>query len=509
MAHGTVPLRLGDAKDCSRVADLFRQSQFNESSLCSLMKISSLADLFAVKRDDLDLSAASSETVALLIRLFLLSEPVGREAAERILPPGALQSLLALDLLRTDPSGESADGQYYSPVGLHPVGELLIASDPYFNPDGTPFTAFSDAVYPAITDSTRRFLKVIGKAPAEAALDLCSGSGVGAFVLSRLAARVVAVDITERAAHFARFNRLLNRCENVAIVQGDLYDAVPADMFDQIVAHPPYVPSLTESLVWRDGGETGESVLRRIVEGLPAHLLSGGTFYAVTLGLDTMESPFGERVRRWLGKAGAEFDVIVAVADERSPRRMAWDLVDRSPHRDPAEAVRWEQHFSRLGVRQAVYGALVIHRRAPGGDAVPPMTLRTRLSPSTDGGCLDWALRWHQWVSRPDAGRELAEMKPCLSSHLKVKVTHQVHEGRLVPAEFVLESERPFQAATQVDPWVLPVISGFTGEWTVADLYQASRSAAALPDWVSLSDFASLAAMLIARGYLQVDGLSP
>jgi len=87
-------------------------------------------------------------------------------------------------------------------------------------------------------------------------------------------------------------------------------------------------------------------------------------------------------------------------------------------------------------------------------------------------------------------------------------VTHQVQGGRLIPAEFVLQSERPFQAATQVDPWVLPIISEFTGELTVADLYQASRSAAALPDWVSLSDFVSLAATFIARGYLQVDGLS-
>jgi len=472
------------------------------------MKISSLADLFSVKRDEVDLGAAGSETLGLLIQLFLLSEPVGRAEAKRILPPGALQSLLALDLLRTDPPGESADGRYYSPVGLHPVGELLIASDPYFNPDGSPFTAFSDAVYPAITDSTRRFLQVIGKAPAEAALDLCSGSGVGAFVLSRSAVRVVAADITERAAHFARVNRLLNRCENVEIVQGDLYDAVAGQLFDRIVAHPPYVPSLTEPLVWRDGGETGEAVLHRIVQGLPTHLLPGGTFYAVTLGLDTVESPFGERVRRWLGGDGAEFDVIVAVAEERSPRRMARDLVDRSLSSDPTEVVRWEQHFSRLGVRQAVYGALVIHRRASGGGAVPPMTLRTLLSPSTDGGCLDWALRWHQWVSRPEAGRELAMMQPCLSPYLKVKVTHQVQGGRLIPAEFVLQSERPFQAATQVDPWVLPIISEFTGELTVADLYQASRSAAALPDWVSLSDFVSLAATFIARGYLQVDGLS-
>lgn len=64
------------------------------------------------------------------------------------------------------------------------MGALLIASDPYFNPDGSPFTAF-------------------------------------------------------------------------------LYDAMPEDMFDQIVAHPPYAPSLTESLVWRDGGRPGYSQLAK------------------------------------------------------------------------------------------------------------------------------------------------------------------------------------------------------------------------------------------------------
>ena len=148
-----------------------------------------------------------------------------------------------------------------------------------------PFVPPADVVFPAIFRGTLRFLRVISKSPGEEALDLCSGTGIGSLVLSRHVRRVVASDLTARATHFARFNRLLNGCENVEVVQGDLYEPVEERTFDRIVAHPPYVPALSETHVFRDAGETGESVLERIVAGLPRHLRLGGTFYGLSAGL--------------------------------------------------------------------------------------------------------------------------------------------------------------------------------------------------------------------------------
>jgi len=225
VGQGTLPLRLGDANDFARVASLLSNARFDEATVVRTLDIASLADLGSVRRDQADLSHAPSAAHELLARLFLLLQPTGRAAAERTIDERTLGSLQALDLLRVGRTPEGAD-VFYASVLLYPVAGLLIASDRHHNADGSPFVVPPDVVFPAIFAGTLRFLRVIPKSPVRDALDLCSGTGIGAFVLSGHAERVVAADLTARSTHFARFNRLLNGCANVEVVQGDLYEPV-------------------------------------------------------------------------------------------------------------------------------------------------------------------------------------------------------------------------------------------------------------------------------------------
>src|SRR5439155_20466419 len=195
--------------------------------------------------------------------------------------PSELGALEALDLLRP-----GALGHCYSPAFVYPVAGFVIASDRHDSPDGSDLVLASDVVFPALDAGTLRFLGVIPRSPARDALDLCAGTGIAALVLSRHVERVVAADITPRAGHFATFNARLNGRTNVEVVQGDLYEAVAGRTFDRIVAHPPYVPALEQARVFRDGGDTGETVLRRIVAELPRYLRPGGALYCVAAGWD-------------------------------------------------------------------------------------------------------------------------------------------------------------------------------------------------------------------------------
>ena len=268
--HG-FPLRLGTEEDFSAVESLLQSARFDQATVCRTLGISSLLELGSARLEDVNLGAAGSAALATLVRLFLLIEQVPRETVAGAIEPAALRALLALDLVRATPS-PNGGAAYYATVLLYPVAGLVIASDRHKNPDGAPFMAPPDVVFPAIFAGTLRFLRVLPRSAAEDVLDLCSGTGIGALVLSRHVRRVVASDLTARATHFARFNRLLNDCENVEVVQGDLYEPVEGRTFDCIVAHPPYVPALSETHVFRDAGETGERVLERIVAGLPRHL---------------------------------------------------------------------------------------------------------------------------------------------------------------------------------------------------------------------------------------------
>ncbi|HYU08416.1 MAG TPA: class I SAM-dependent methyltransferase [Gemmatimonadales bacterium] len=504
-ATAALPLRLGAPAEFRRVADLLLRSAFDEPTVCKALGIDSLANLGTVHRGGVDLTAIDS-ALALLIKAFVLLEPIAADDLAAGLDRDTLAALEALDLVRV-----GKDQAYYAPVLLYPVHGCWIASDRHDNPDGSPFVAPPDVVFPAIFAGTLRFLRVIPKSASEQALDLCSGSGIGALVLSRSVRHVVASDLTARATHFAQFNRLLNGCENVEVVQGDLYQPVAGRQFDRIVAHPPYVPALSASpQVFRDAGDTGESVLQRIVEGLPQHLRPAGVFCAVSAAWDTESAPFEARARRWLGAHAAEFDVTFAQQEEMSPEQVARWLTEKAHVTDPAVRAEWEQQFTGAGLERNVYGALVVRRRAQADRVVPPQTVRVRLSGGTEGSDLEWALRWYRWRAAREAAGELSaallKAAPRLAPGLQVKVTYAPHNGELGMTQVVLEAERPFRAATKIDTWMLPLVAGFGSGRRMQDVYDGARAAGAMPEGFGIHEFGTMVTMLIERGYLELDG---
>jgi methylase of polypeptide subunit release factors len=489
------------------VRSALREAGFDERTLCATLGVGSMSDLGSARPERVDRRGVPSR-LALLIKLFPFVQAVPRAQVERALEPPFLDALLALDLLRLDESGATR-GRYYSPVFFYPVCGLLVVSDRHDRPDGAPFVPPPDVVFPAIYAGTLRFLRLLPLSPAAAALDLGTGTGVGALVLSRHARRVVALDVTARACHFAAFNRRLNACTNVEVVQGDLYGPLEGRTFDRIVTHPPYAPALEDAVIYRDGGETGERLVRGVVAGLPRHLRPGGTCVALCLGVDTRGRRFEERLRDWLGDRQVEFDVIFAVAEERSPEDIVASIAAKAAAEATARGAVPRARarsgggpagaLEALGATKMVYGALAIHRRAAGGE---PRTARTRLSDQTDGAALEWALRWYQRRARPGLVAALPQTRPRLAPWLRVRMTHVVQQGDLVPDDSVLESDRPFAASTRVDPWMAFLLGAFDGQRTVAGVYDDARAREAVPASFRLLDCAELVAMLIERGYL-------
>ncbi len=493
------PLRFGAPEMFAEARSALIDAGFEESRLCDVLKLAALSELGRLKRAAVDFQPVSTRLKA-LIELFLFGESVVRAEVEEAFNVEQLKAFLELDLLRPAPSDLVA---VRSPVFLYPVSGLLIASDRQSVP-GTPEESVTeDSVFAAIFPGTLRFLKILPAREAGDALDLCSGTGIGALKMSGGARRVVATDLTARSVHFSRFNALLNGCGNVEAAQGDLYEAVPGQTFDVITAHPPYVPSLGDHAVYRDGGDAGETVVRRIVEGLPNALRRGGTFYSMSVGLDTTAGQFEERARGWLGSAQDEFDVIFAYGDEKSPDQAVADIVSRAKHVKTLNPAQLKQAYEQMGVRRLVYGALVIHRRDSG--AGKPWTARPTIGAETTGADFDWLLGWHRQAEDPGFVECLAGARPVLSPHLQVKATHVVADGALVPAEFSLEASCPFETATRVDPWVVPLIAQLDGRRSVEDLHRMVQAAGEVPGSFGVTDFAKLTALLVERGCLVLD----
>ena len=319
------PLHIGTADEFARVRSALQAAVFDEETICRTLKIEEMCDVGSINLHEVDFSNVPDQ-FQLFVRLFFVLRLVPRAEVERLLDRETLTAFLSLGVLGT---GEFGADEFYARVLLYPVAGFLMASDRHTNPDASQFSAPPDIVFPAIYAGTLRFLRLLPRGPAGQALDLCAGSGIGAFVLSRCSSRAVSSDVTERAMHFALFNRALNNLSNVDVVCGDLYGAVSGQSFDRIVAHPPYVPSLSIAAIWRDGGTTGELLVRRIIEDLPDYLLPGGLFCIVSIGLDTKEGKFENRARGWLRDSGDEFDIIFACTNERTPGEVLRDLAER------------------------------------------------------------------------------------------------------------------------------------------------------------------------------------
>ncbi len=128
----------------------------------------------------------------------------------------------------------------------------------------------------------------VSHAPGTRVLDLCTGTGILAvtIALERPRACVTGTDLSAEALSLARENGSALGTR-VSWREGDLWDAVPGERFDVIVANPPYLTARDmeqlQSEVRREpamalfGGQDGLEFYRRIAAGLGDHLLPGGS----------------------------------------------------------------------------------------------------------------------------------------------------------------------------------------------------------------------------------------
>ena len=134
--------------------------------------------------------------------------------------------------------------------------------------------------------------------------------------------------------------------------------------------------------IYRDGGEDGEQIFRRAVEGLP-RFHPKGRFYSVLMASDRRGEPLEQRIRKWLGPDQAGFDVVI-VTDERDTLP---DALAKNEPDAPFLRSLWEQNQTE----SLFYGSVLIGRRAATGRQSMRGRSPTRASHWRHlDGLLDW-----------------------------------------------------------------------------------------------------------------------
>lgn len=251
--------------------------------------------------------------LATLGRLFVLGMPQPIVLVDHALPRLGFEGLVGLGMARFSEDEEdltpSALIRPQSFVDAEGIGEWWIASDLDELALGTELPA--DHVL-GVGGASRTLAELIVPVPVGRALDLGTGCGIQALLVSRHAGEVVATDISTRALAFAELNARLNGVSNVTFRQGSMFEPVAGEAFDLIVSNPPFVitPRVegVTAYEYRDGGLIGDALVEQFVRDVPAHLTPGGIAqllgnwesHPAAAGLDRLESWMDPSLDAWV-----------------------------------------------------------------------------------------------------------------------------------------------------------------------------------------------------------------
>lgn len=491
-------LQIGTAQAFTAVREMLVACEYTEPAVCRRLGLESIYDFRSI-REGRERARELESPLDLLVRLFMDVELVAVGTAEELLSAegvGALESLGLLSRYAADPA------RCHAAVLLYPTESLWIASDLNASPDGSGLTELAtDAVYPAVTKNTRHFLSLLPPTPCRRFLELCAGTGIAALLASRYAERTWAVDITERATQFARFNAALNGIGTCTALQGDLYQAVGDQQFDRIVAHPPYMPALQQKYVFRDGGEDGEQVTRAIVRGLPDHLLPGGQCHCTCMLTDRKGAPAEARVREMLGERQSDFDLILVSFQTFEPTEYYFRLA-LAGRATLDEVAKRHEIFSRMDVERLVYCSLVIERHAESRAA---FTARRQAGPATGLAEVEWLRGWERAGSEGagTTGR-LLDSRPAPPRRLKSRLSQVLEGGTWSTDQCTLITETPFGLEAKCPPWTIVLLELADGRRTARELLTLLRERALVPADASEDRFAALVHALIGGGFLEL-----
>ena len=399
--------------------------------------------------------AGADDPKALLASLFLQAAAVPEARVAELLPDDGLKALLRLGLLETDRE------QIRASVLLYPLHGLHIASDFPGRDIGA-----ADFVFPAISQQTWEYLSLLPDSPCEAFLEIGTGSGAAALLAARFAERVTATDISERCLLFAEFNRRLNAVEGVRFLRSDVFDALPpAETFDRIAAHPPYVPWTGKQEAYRHGGPDGEAILRRLMEGLAVRLRPGGTCHMATMGLDTLDASLEERLRDMIGMAQAEFDLLVVERQVLTPLEfvLPWKEGEDMTFE---EAWGLSQALQERRTKALVRCSVLVERRPEPGE---PKTLRRAGGSRTGAAEMSYEL-----AREPGAWdwNALLEAVPEMVAQVELETVSLPTDDGWTPRTRILNAEYPFLFRTDCPPWAADLLLRVDGNRTIRELLE-------------------------------------
>lgn len=319
-------------------------------------------------------TAATRDPRAALVRTFVLGAEADGSAVAAALPTLGLDGATRLGLIET--AGSGTDDRVRARVDLRPyqaadgAGQVdwWIASD--LGELATGGALRTDHVL-GVGGASTTLAQVTVRDHRARTLDLGTGCGIQALHATRHSDRVVATDISTRALDFARFNAVLAGT-TLDLRAGSMLEPVAGEAFDLVVSNPPFVitPRGRDDVPqyeYRDGGRTGDAIVRELITGVGVVLAPGGVAQLLGNWEVRRGEDWHERVGTWLDESGLDGWVVQRELQDPAQYAETW-IRDggTSPDRDPVgwreRYGAWLDDFAQRDVEGIGFGIVVLHR---------------------------------------------------------------------------------------------------------------------------------------------------
>lgn len=195
--------------------------------------------------------------------------------------------------------------------------------------------------------------------------DIGTGCGIQALLLARHSDRVIATDISERALHLTGLSAGLNGVGNIELRAGSMLEPL-SEPVDLLVSNPPFVitPRTTvANFEYRDGGMTGDRLVRSLFTAIPDHLQPGGR--SVCLGNWETTSAVDAGPETWVTDPNTSVLVIEREALDPIAYAETWIRdggIPRASEDWNAATAAWIEDFDTREVTEVVFGYVIMHK---------------------------------------------------------------------------------------------------------------------------------------------------
>jgi methylase of polypeptide subunit release factors len=330
-----------------------------------------------------------------------------------------------------------------------------------------------------------------------AALDIGTGCGIQALLLSTHAASVTATDLSERALRFAATNAALNGME-WELLLGDMLEPVAGRRFDLVVSNLPFVvgPGTTR-FAYRDSGRAGDAVCAELAAAAP-ELLTEGTMQFLANWLHISGEDWHERVAGWVAGTGCDAWITQLVQADPVEYVRMW-LRDASEEADPHRAQEWLDWFDAANVAGVGFGMVTLRRSGRADPVVRVEALSQSIGPRMGPEIAAWFDR-QDWLT--SVGPRLLDVPYQRAAGLVLTQEAAFESGDWAVSRQILTVPDGPRWAQEVDPVALALVSGADGSVTMRDQLSVLASAFDTPPAELEAMAQPVVAHLIERGFL-------